>query len=140
MNTKAQIDESVKSSINEIIKNLSSKVDEKTKEDSCDPETLVLYTKALMNSLCAAQRFDFVTGKYGEIIDIDTERMLKRTVGNITELVLKTCVSNQNVDDLLNFIRKTLQLWRIQSLCLIVNPVFCSSLPSHVEEYLILSL
>ena len=105
MNTKAQIDESVKSSINEIIKNLSSKVDEKTKEDSCDPETLVLYTKALMNSLCAAQRFDFVTGKYGEIIDIDTERMLKRTVGNITELVLKTCVSNQNVDDLLNFIR-----------------------------------
>ena len=103
MNTKAQIDESVKSSINEIIKNLSSKVDEKTKEDSCDPETLVLYTKALMNS--AAQRFDFVTGKYGEIIDIDTERMLKRTVGNITELVLKTCVNNQNVDDLLNFIR-----------------------------------
>ena len=31
--------------------------------------------------------------------------MLKRTVGNITELVLKTCVNNQNVDDLLNFIR-----------------------------------
>lgn len=105
MNTKAQINESVKSSINEIIKNISSKVDEKTKDDSCEPETLVLYTKALMNSLCAAQRFDFVTGKYGEIIDTDTEHMLQRTVRNITELVLKACVNNLNVDELLNFIR-----------------------------------
>lgn len=105
MNTKAQINESVKSSINEIIKKISSKVDEKTKDDSCEPETLVLYTKALMNSLCAAQRFDFVTGKYGEIIDTDTEHMLQRTVRNITELVLKACVNNLNVDELLNFIR-----------------------------------
>lgn len=105
MNTKAQISESVKSSINEIIKNISIKVDEKAKDDSCDPETLVKYTKALVNSICAAQRFDFVTGKCGEIIDVDTECMLQRTVSNVTELVLKTCVNGLDVDDLLSFIR-----------------------------------
>lgn len=56
MNTKAQIDESVKSSINEIIKNLSSKVDEKTKEDSCDPETLgIVHQSAYEQSLRSSE-------------------------------------------------------------------------------------
>lgn len=105
MNAKAQISESVKSSINEIIKNISRKVEEKAKDDSCDPEILLKYTKALENSLCAAQRFDFVTGKNGEIIDADTENKLQRTVGNITELVSKICANDLNVDDLLSFIR-----------------------------------
>ena len=105
MNSKAQVSDSIKSSINQILANISSTVDEKTKENSCDPETLVKYTKALEYSLCAAQRFDFINGKCGEIIDADTEFKLQRTVGNITELVLKTCVKDLNVDDLLNFVR-----------------------------------
>lgn len=105
MNTKAQISDSIKSSINEILANISRKVDEKTKEDSCAPEVLMKYTKALESSLCAAQRFDFITGKCGEIIDTDTEFKLQRTVGNITEVVLKNCVNDLNADDLLNFIR-----------------------------------
>ena len=105
MNSKAQVSDSIKSSINQILANISSTVDVKTKENSCDPETLVKYTKALEYSLCAAQRFDFINGKCGEIIDADTEFKLQRTVGNITELVLKTCVKDLNVDDLLNFVR-----------------------------------
>lgn len=105
MNSKALINESVRNSINQILVNISNTVDEKTKENCCDPEILTKYTKALEHSLCAAQRFDFITDKCGEIIDTDTEFKLQRTITNLTEAVFKICANDTNIDELLNLIR-----------------------------------
>lgn len=106
MNTKAVVSENLKSTINEILENLSRIIDKKMKEEPNDPESLIKYVKSIEVGIAAAQRFDFVTGKCGAIINEETERELDRTVRNLTELIKKTFANDDiNADDLLNFIK-----------------------------------
>lgn len=106
MNSKIVISDSLRSSINEILESLSRIVDEKIKDKPCDSEVLAKYVKVIEGGLAAAQRFDFVTGMCGDIINAETEFALSRTVQNLTEVIKKIFASDDlDADNLLNFIQ-----------------------------------
>lgn len=103
---KEQINEQIRTAINEILNETSKFVCKNLKETHATPETLLTLTKALETGLCAAQRFDIISFNSADILFQDTELTLLTTVKTITDVIIKALTDEDiNIDNLMQLIK-----------------------------------